>query len=103
MRRIKKEINWEYSFFSDIGKEYRVIIRIKCVKQDNYHPQGVKYPFVLLEDEKRILGYDNHERQGNHKHTRNKIEKIDLSDVFDILNNFKKEVKEYEQMIKNEK
>ena len=31
-------------------------------------PEGVKYSLVLVRDGIRVVGYDNHERKGHHKH-----------------------------------
>jgi hypothetical protein len=68
-------------------------IRIWKVKKDKFNPEGFHYSLVLIKNNKRILGYDNHERKGHHKHVLDKeseykfasVEKL-LKDFYDDLN-----------------
>lgn len=38
------------------------------VKKSKYFPDGVKYSFVFIHKNKRLLGYDNERAKGHHKH-----------------------------------
>lgn len=33
-------------------------------------PHGYKYSLVYIHDGRRLVGYDNHERKGDHRHDR---------------------------------
>lgn len=95
-RQVRKEIKYEYTFERH-SRNYRVIVEIKIVKKDTFHPQGALYRFVLLEDKRRVICYDNHEKKGHHKHQNRKEILLDRnSDVFDILDSFIREIKEFE-------
>ena len=55
---------------------------------------GLKYTFVLIKDNVRILGYDNHERKGHHKHAYNKESKYNFKGVDKLLDDFHKDLEE---------
>ncbi|WP_461833403.1 toxin-antitoxin system TumE family protein [Desulfothermus sp.] len=45
-----------------------VEIKIWKVKKTQDKPQGLKYSLVYIEKGKRIIGYDNAEGKGDHRH-----------------------------------
>ena len=69
-------------------------IRIWKVKKDKYNPEGFHYSLVLIRNNERILGYDNHERKGHHKHAYNKESKYNFKGVDKLLDDFHKDLEE---------
>jgi hypothetical protein len=79
----------------------RVVIRVWVVPKDNHFPNGIKYSLAFLFNNKRVLGYDNHEGKGHHRHEREKEEpnlffgnEMDLKGVDRLIRVFWKEVLE---------
>ena len=57
-------------------------------------PEGYKYSMVYISREgKRILGYDNAERQGHHCHKGNRIKPIHFKSIENLVGVFYKEVR----------
>ena len=73
-------------------KGYLIERRVYKVPKDRWHPEGYKYSLVLIKDEKRILGYDNHERKGHHIHIKNKEMKYNFIDENNLMKDFEKDV-----------
>lgn len=53
-----------------VTDELRNTVEIKLwkVPQTVDKPQGYKYSLVYIVDGKRVIGYDNSERKGDHRH-----------------------------------
>ena len=51
------------------------IVEMKAytVPKSIHTPHGYKYSLVFVFSGKRLIGYDNHERKGDHRHYRNMI------------------------------
>ncbi len=47
---------------------YTVEIKIWAVPKTEDKPHGLKYSLVLIVNNKRIVGYDNAEGKGDHRH-----------------------------------
>lgn len=58
------------------------------------NPLGLKYSFVLIKDNLRILGYDNHENKKPHVHRQDKEYPYNFRNIETALDDFYKEVKE---------
>lgn len=69
-------------------------IKIWKVKKDKYNPDGFHYSLVLIRNNKRILGYDNHERKGHRKHVYDKESQYNFEDVDKLISDFYKDLKE---------
>jgi hypothetical protein len=82
------------------GKGDIIVTKIWHVPISRYYPDGIKFSFVFIHDNKRYLGFDNAENKGCHKHymsseTSEELEmKINESNPEKILRNFKTEVTE---------
>ena len=74
--------------------EHLMEIKIWKVKKDKYNPEGFHYSLVLIKNNKRILGYDNHERKGHHKHVYNKELEYNFEDINKLIQDFYKDLKE---------
>jgi hypothetical protein len=58
-------------------------------------PHGYKYSLVYIVDDIRVIGYDNAEGKGDHKHIRGNIEPYNFGDLKKIAYNFYKDVEKY--------
>ena len=77
-----------------LDNEHLLEIGIWKVNKDKYNPEGFHYSLVLIKNNKRILGYDNHERKGHHKHTYDKELKYEFESVEKLLKDFYEDLKE---------
>lgn len=68
-------------------------------ERSNKNPLGLKYSFVLIKDNARILGYDNHENKPPHIHRGDKEYPYKFTDIETAIDDFYKEIK---KIIKNE-
>jgi hypothetical protein len=69
-----------------------VEIKIWRVPKSEDKPQGVKYSIAYIRSGKRLVGYDNSEGKGDHRHYRDKEEQYSFNSVWDLLNDFKKDI-----------
>lgn len=63
-------------------------------EKDDKNPIGLKYSFVLIKDNIRVLGYDNHENKPPHVHRGNKEYTYSFTDIETALDDFYKEANE---------
>ena len=75
-----------------IGKNTVVEIKVWEVKRDIHYPNGFKYSFVLIRKNKRVLGYDNYERKGHHKHIGDSEYKYEFKSLQKLIEDFEKDV-----------
>ncbi len=55
-------------------------------------PKGLKYSLVYIENGQRVVGYDNAEKKGDHKHYLDKELKYLFESVDKLINDFFKDV-----------
>ena len=77
-----------------LDNEHLIEIKIWKVKKDRYNPEGFHYSLVLIRNNKRILGYDNHERKGHHKHIHGKELPYNFKDIGKLISDFYNDLKE---------
>jgi len=53
---------------------------------------GYKFSLVLIQDEKRIVGYDNHEGYEPHKHIKGKIYQYEFTNIDKLISDFYEDV-----------
>jgi hypothetical protein len=51
-----------------------VEIKLWAVEKSSDKPHGYKYSLVYIVNAKRVIGYDNAEQQGDHRHYRDRTE-----------------------------
>ena len=51
-------------------------------------PHGLKYSLVYIQNGKRIIGFDNAEGKGDHKHHRGKEYGYDFTNVDNLIKDF---------------
>ncbi|MAG08230.1 hypothetical protein CMO89_02055 [Candidatus Woesearchaeota archaeon] len=70
------------------------------VPVSKFYPEGVKYSLVLICDNKRVIGFDNYNNEGHHKHylKENVLvkEKLKFKSLEDTINRFLEEVDRFE-------
>lgn len=78
-----------------ITKFKNYIIKLAGYKfeKSDKNPLGLKYSFVLIKDNVRILGYDNHENKPPHVHREGKEYRYNFKDIETTIDDFHKEVK----------
>jgi len=55
-------------------------------------PHGVKISIVYIKNGKRLVGYDNAEGKGYHRHIRNSEEEYTFTDIWQLIEDFKNDV-----------
>jgi len=55
-------------------------------------PHGVKFSIVYTKNGKRLIGYDNAEGRGYHRHLPDREEAYRFVDIWKLLDDFKKDV-----------
>lgn len=56
------------------NEKAKIVITVWSVKKDERFPEGFKYSFVFIFENRRMLAYDNHEGKGHHRHYKNQPE-----------------------------
>ncbi len=65
-----------------------VEMRLWKVQSSKRMPSGMKYSLVYISEGKRIIGYDNAEGKGHHRHYKNKEFAYDFQDVGKLIQDF---------------
>ncbi len=74
-----------------------VEIKIMKVEKTETEPYGIKYSLVYIENGKRVIGYDNYERKGDHKHYLGKEIPYKLEDVDKLIRDFLDDIEKYKR------
>jgi len=69
-------------------------IKIWKVPVTEDKPFGVKYSLVFIRGSKRVIGYDNAERKGDHKHIGDKVFPYKFTTVKKLFKDFYKDLGE---------
>ena len=80
-------------------KEYRVDgsieeIKIWQVPATDDKPYGLKYSFVHIVEGKRIVGYDNSEGKGDHRHCRGEEHPYAFESLEKLWSDFRRDIEE---------
>ena len=70
-------------------------IKVWSVPRSPEKPHGYKYSLVYVVDEKRVVGYDNAEGRGDHRHYHDKEEPYTFKGIDRLLDDFYKDVRRY--------
>ena len=66
-------------------------------EQTKDRPHGYKYSLVYIVDGKRIIGYDNAERKGDHRHIKNMTEPYNFVSLDKTAADFYKDIERYKR------
>ena len=69
-----------------------VEMRIWKIPRSKRLPSGLKYSLVYIREGQRIIGYDNAEGKGHHRHYRHKEFAYDFRDVDNLIKDFYEDV-----------
>jgi hypothetical protein len=67
----------------------------KLSKPTKDKPYGYRYSLAYIVDGKRVLGYDNGEGKGDHKHIGNKQEDYHFTSIDRLFDDFYKDVRRF--------
>jgi hypothetical protein len=70
-----------------------VEIKIWELPKSAKKPHGVKFSIVYVNHGKRLLGYDNAEGKGYHRHFSGKEETYRFKDIWKLFNDFKQDLR----------
>jgi len=77
----------------EIKEDEIVEIKVWQVPRTTRTPDGVKISVVYVKNGKRLIGYDNAEGKGYHRHFLNQEEPYIFSDIRALLEDFKKDMR----------
>ena len=63
-------------------------MKLWSVPPSHDKPHGFKYSLVYIEQRRRIIGYDNGERRGDHRHYMDREESYEFRTVDDLIADF---------------
>ncbi len=69
-----------------------VEMKIWMVSISKRAPSGLKYSLAYIKEGKRIIGYDNAEGKGHHRHYKGKELAYDFRDVDNLIKDFYEDV-----------
>jgi hypothetical protein len=72
-----------------------VEIEIWSVPASHKRPYGYKYSLVYIKSGNRIIGYDNAEDKGDHRHYRNEEEPYAFKSIDKLFEDFYKDVRRF--------
>jgi len=72
-----------------------VEIRAWIVAKSNDKPHGFKYSLVFIRDGKRVVGYDNAEGRGDHRHYRGREQPYTFRDIDQLLSDFFEDIRRF--------
>lgn len=70
-------------------------IKIWRVEKSIDKPHGFKYSMAFVREGKRIIGYDNAERKGEHKHYMGKEYQYTFRDIDALLEDFFSDIRRF--------
>lgn len=70
-----------------------VEIKIWQILKSDDKPHGVKYSIVYIKGGKRLVGYDNAEGKGDHRHYGDGEEPYKFTSIWDLIKDFKEDVR----------
>lgn len=87
----------EVIFHQKIVKENGDIVetRILRVPETKSHPEGIRYALAYIHDGKRVIGFDNFEGKGHHKHNEGKEQSYDFRDIDTLIKDFREEIEQW--------
>ena len=70
-----------------------VEIKLWRVPKSDDKPYGVKYSIVYVKGGKRLVGYDNAEGKGDHRHYGSREEHYHFTGIGNLIGDFKRDIK----------
>ena len=73
------------------------------VPKSKFYPEGIKYSFTFVHDNKRTIAFDNFNNEGHHKHYLSKKESYKFESLEETANQFFILVEKFEKYKGDEK
>jgi hypothetical protein len=70
-----------------------VEIKIWRVPKSKDRPYGVKYSIAYIKGGKRLIGYDNSEGKGDHRHVGDEEQPYQFTTIWNLLRDFRNDLK----------
>ena len=67
------------------------------VPKSRFYPEGIKYSFTFVHDDKRMIAFDNFNNEGHHKHFLDKKEEYNFKSLEDTADQFFTLVEKFEK------
>ena len=67
------------------------------IPKSKFYPEGIKYSFTFVHENKRAIAFDNFNNEGHHKHYLNKKEPYKFKSLDETSDQFFKLVEKFEQ------
>lgn len=68
------------------------------VPKSKSYPEGIKYSFTFVHDDKRVIAFDNFNNEDHHRHYLDKKEKYHFKSLEDTANQFFTLVEKWEEI-----
>lgn len=75
-----------------------VEIKLWKVPLSKDKPHGYKYSLVYIVGDKRVIGYDNSEKKGDHRHYRDTVELYKFQDIRQLIRDFFEDINRYKEV-----
>lgn len=72
-------------------------VKIWKVPKSEDKPHGLKYSFAYIVNDERVIGYDNAERKGDHRHYKGKEYPYKFQGLDKLWNDFKKDIERFKE------
>ena len=82
-------------FNNDFGNT--VEVKLWEVPKRKDKPHGYKYSLVYIVDDERVIGYDNSEGKGDHRHYGNTVETYKFQGLRQLIKDFFRDILKYEE------
>ena len=70
------------------------------VPKSKFYPEGIKYSFTFIHDNKRTIAFDNFNNEGHHKHYLNKKEPCKFKNLGETSTMFFRIVEKFEKNLR---
>lgn len=95
MPKVKAELVRHEKITDELGNTIEIKVWQVTVSKDK--PHGYKYSLVYIVEDEQIIGYDNAEEKGDHRHYRNKTEPYGFVNLIGLVEDFYRDIKKYKE------
>jgi hypothetical protein len=90
---MKAELIIHNKLIDDYGNV--VEIKLWAVEKSSDKPHGYKYSLVYIANTKRVIGYDNAEQKGDHRHFKDRTEPYAFTGINQLIRDFYDDIVSY--------
>jgi len=91
---MKAELIEHTKIIDDLGNTIEIKLwKLPEVKEDS--PHGYKYSLVYIVDGIRVIGYDNAEGKGDHRHIRRNEQPYRFNNVRKLIHDFYRDIEKF--------